>query len=134
MQFLEKIMEESIFIKIGSLTDFKGLKLEDEQETVIKTFHNFFVVWQLMTTGKLRPRYVAVGGLLNLSEEDWAEYLVATYGYLDYADYLLLVSIGPRYETQKMEKYCVEYICLEYFIPYVNTVCRQYARKRQNYR
>jgi hypothetical protein len=90
------------------LTTF--IKLEDEQEIVIKTFHDFFVVWQLLATGKLRPRYVAIGGLLNLSEEDRAEYLMATYGYLDYADYLLLVDIGPRYETQKMEKYCVESI------------------------
>jgi KaiC/GvpD/RAD55 family RecA-like ATPase len=110
LQFLEKIREESIFIKIGHWTAFKGLKLEDEQEMVIKTFHDFFVVWQLLATGKLRPRCVVIGGLLNLSEEDRAEYLAAISGFLDYADYLLLVSIGPRYETQKMEKYCVESI------------------------
>jgi len=110
MQFLEKIREESIFVKIGHWIAFRGLKLKDEQEIVIKTFHDFFVVWQLLATGKLRPRYVVIGGLLNLSEEDRAEYLVAAYGFLDYADYLLLVSIGPRYETQKMEKYCVESI------------------------
>jgi hypothetical protein len=110
LQFLEKIREESIFIKIGHWTAFKGLKLKDEQEIVIKTFHDFFVVWQLLATGKIRPRYVVIGGLLNLSEEDRAEYLAAISGYLDHADYLLLVSIGPRYETQKMEKYCVESI------------------------
>jgi len=110
MQFLEKIREESIFVKTGYRTAFKGLKLKDEQEIVIKTYHDFFMVWQLLATGKLRPRYVVIGGLLNLSEEDRAEYIMATYGFLDYADYLLLVSIGPRYETQKMEKYCVESI------------------------
>jgi len=32
MQFLEKIREESIFIKIGYWTSFKELKLEDEQK------------------------------------------------------------------------------------------------------
>ncbi len=106
IEFLEKIREESIFIKIGQWTAFKGLKLKDEQEIVIKTFHDFFVVWQLLATGKIRPRYVVIGGLLNLSAEDQAVYLAAISGYLDYADYLLLVDIGPRYVHRRWKILC----------------------------
>ncbi len=39
IQFLEKIREQSIFVKIGYWTAFKGLKLKNEQEIVIKTFN-----------------------------------------------------------------------------------------------
>ena len=110
LQFMERIKDETLFIKIGYWTAFRGLAIKDEQEVVIKTFHDFFELWQTLASGKLKAKYIAVGGLLNLEEEDRIEYLLALYGYLDYADYLLLVVVGPKEETKRMGKYCVESI------------------------
>jgi hypothetical protein len=59
---------------------------------------------------KMRPSYVVVGGLLNVPEEDRADYVALFYALLSYIKFLLFVDVGPKTETEKLEKFCEDVI------------------------
>ena len=77
---------------------------------VITTINDAFRLIQDVASGKIRPSYVILGGLLNVPEEDRADYVTLFYILLSYVKFLLFVDIGPKMETEKLEKFCDDVI------------------------
>ena len=73
---------------------------------IIRTTNDTFRLIHDVASGKIRPSYVVVGGLLNVPEEDRADYVTLFYALSGYAKFLLFVDVGPKTETEKFEKFC----------------------------
>ena len=107
---LTKIKDEAIFVKIGHWTSFHGLDVEEHQIYIVKTFHDLFKLYDDLATGRLKAKYLVVGGLLNVHEEDKPEYIYVLYSTLSFVEFLVFVVAGPLEETRRMEKYCEEVV------------------------
>ena len=110
MEKLTKIKDEAIFVKIGHWTSFHGLDVEEHQMYIVKTFHDLFKLYDDLATGRLKAKYLVVGGLLNVHEEDKPEYIYVLYSTLSFVEFLVFVVAGPLEETRRMEKYCEEVV------------------------
>jgi len=113
LKILSNIRDESLFMRIGPWTSYKGLEIEEGREIVILTFHKLFELWNRMEHGEVpKVRYLVVSGLLNLGEDELHDYLYVMYAFLDYVDFLVFLDIGPPKDLEKLEKYCVENVRL----------------------
>jgi len=68
-------------------------------------FHDIYrFIYDLATNGS-KVSYLVVGGLLNMPEEDREEYLIPLGIALNFVDFLLLVDVGSKDETDSLKKY-----------------------------
>jgi hypothetical protein len=108
--YLSKIKEEAIYITVGHWTPLHGVVKDERHMYVIKITNDIFRLIHDVALGNMRPSYVVVGGLLNVPEEDRADYVTLFYALLSYIKFLLFVDVGPRTETKKLEKFCDDVI------------------------
>ncbi len=108
--YLSKIKEEAIYITVGYWTPFHGIVKDERNMYIIRTTNDAFRLIHDVASGKIRPSYVVVGGLLNVPEEDRADYMTLFYTLSSYVKFLLFVDVGPRTETEKLEKFCEDVI------------------------
>lgn len=107
---LSKIKDRSIFLQVSYWTSFHGLEIKEEQIHVVKIFHDIYkFIYDLATNGP-KASYLVVGGLLNMPEEDRREYLIPLGIALNFVDFLLLVDVGSKEETDRLKKYCDDII------------------------
>jgi KaiC/GvpD/RAD55 family RecA-like ATPase len=110
VNYLSKIKEEAIYITVGHWTPFHGVVKDKRNMYVIRITNDAFRLIHDVASGKIRPSYVVVGGLLNVPEEDRADYVTLFYILLSYVKFLLFVDVGPKTETEKLEKFCEDVI------------------------
>jgi len=84
--------------------------VEEQQIYIVKTFHDLFKLYDDLATGKIKAKYLVVGGLLNVCEEDRPEYVYVLSSTLSFVELLVFADVGPLEETRKMEKYCDEVV------------------------
>jgi len=108
-RILSNIKDEALFIKIGPWTSYRGIEIKASQEIVLSTFQKLFELESKFEQGLISNiKYLVVSGLLNLREEEIYDYLYILYGFLNYVDFLIFLSIGPVEEIEKLEKFCTE--------------------------
>jgi hypothetical protein len=110
MNHLSKIKEEAVYIKLGYWSPFHGVVKDERDMYVIRTTNEIFRLIHDVALGKMRPSYIVVGGLLNVPKEDRADYVTLFYALLSYVKFLLFVDVGPKTETEKLEKFCDDVI------------------------
>ncbi|MFN3805459.1 MAG: AAA family ATPase, partial [Pyrobaculum sp.] len=102
-EYLSKF-ENAMFVKLGPWTSFRGIAAKET--FTIKSFHDMFKLRQYLSDKNVN--YLIVGGTLNLKEDEIVDYIMVMGGFLKYVNFLILVSVGPEEELERLQKYCDE--------------------------